>query len=155
MQYMIELIVREAMPSLAIRKTTAADHLPHEIGTAYAAIVTYLKELGVEQQKIGQPYVAYHNLDMQHLDVEMGFSTDKEYPGFGDIVTGKIPGGRFVTFLHKGPYKEMGHGYQAAQEWIAHHQLIPSGIVYEYYLNSPQEVPESELMTKVEFLLQG
>lgn len=30
----------------------------------------------------------------------------------------------------------------------------PTGVVYEYYYNSPDEIPESELLTKVEFLLK-
>ncbi len=30
----------------------------------------------------------------------------------------------------------------------------PTGVVYEYYYNSPGEIPESELLTKVEFLLK-
>lgn len=154
MQYVIELVERERMPSLSIRKTVAVDHLPHEIATSYATIAGYLQELGVEEYAQGMAYVAYYNMDMQHLEVEMGFITDKEYPGYGDINTESIPAGRYVTFIHKGSYKEMGHGYAAAQNWIKEHQLNASGIVYEYYFNSPQAVPESELMTKVEFLLQ-
>lgn len=30
----------------------------------------------------------------------------------------------------------------------------PTGVVYEYYYNSPQEVTESELLTEIEFLLK-
>jgi hypothetical protein len=31
---------------------------------------------------------------------------------------------------------------------------VPAGVVYEYYYNSPMEVPESELLTKIEFVLK-
>jgi len=153
MEYVIEMVERESLPALAIHKTVDVDHLPHVIGAAYEDIAGYLKELGIEESKLGQAFVAYHNLDMQHLDVDIGFITDQEYPGFGEMNCIQVPGGRWVAFIHKGPYKEMGKGYAAAQAWMKEHQIIPDGLVYEYYLNSPQFVSQSELMTKVEMLV--
>ncbi|MEA5031001.1 MAG: GyrI-like domain-containing protein [Sphaerochaeta sp.] len=153
MEYVIELVETERMPSLSIRKTVTADHLPHEIGSAYASITSYLADLGIKEP--GQPYIAYYNMDMQNLDVEMGFVTNAEYPGYGDINAETIPAGKWVSFIHKGPYKEMGHGYTAATRWMQEHGYHATGIVYEYYLNSLEAVPESELVTKVEFLLQA
>ncbi|WP_133299350.1 GyrI-like domain-containing protein [Sphaerochaeta halotolerans] len=50
-----------------------------------------------------------------------------------------------------GPYREMGHGYTVATQWMAEHGITPSGIVYEFYLNNPAQVPESELVTQVAF----
>lgn len=152
MEYLIELIETEEFPSLSIRKTTTADRLPLEIKEAYAVITSYVRDLGVENP--GRAYVAYHNMDMQNLDVEMGFATTSVFPGYGDINAETIPAGRKVSFLHKGPYREMGRGYSAANAWMKEHGYLPGKVVYEFYLNSPEAVPESELMTKVEFLLQ-
>lgn len=151
MDYTIEVIEREAMPALTIRKTVSADHLRHEIGSAYAAIASYLKELGVNDS--GRPFVAYFNMDMQHLEVEMGFVLSVDIPGYGDIIGEKIPAGNWVSFIHKGSYKEMGHGYAAATRWMKEHAIQPTGIVYEHYLNDPTVVPESELLTRVEFAI--
>lgn len=44
--------------------------------------------------------------------------------------------------------------YNALIEWMTSQGHIPTGVVYEFYLNSPMEVPESELLTKVVFLLK-
>ena len=150
MDYTIEQTTKEAMPALSIRKTVTADHLPQEIGAAYASIGAYLKELGVHE--IPKPYVAYYNMDMHNLEVEMGFALSVEYPGYGDINSEEIPAGTWVTFVHTGPYKEMGHGYTAATHWMAEHGITPTGVVYEFYLNDPAVVPESELQTLVAFL---
>jgi effector-binding domain-containing protein len=154
MEYVIEMVERESLPALVIRKTVDVNHLPHVIGSAYEGIAGYLRDLGIEESKLGLAFVAYHNLDMQNLDVEIGFITDQEYPGLGEMNPIQVPAGRWVSFFHKGPYKEMGKGYAAAQAWMREHQLVPTGLAYEYYLNSPQFVPESELMTKVEFLVE-
>lgn len=154
MEYVIELVERESIPALAIHKTVDVDHLPHVIASAYEDIAAYLKELGIDESKLGQAFVAYHNQDMQNLDVEIGFTTDQEYPGYGEVNSEMLPAGSWVSFIHKGPYKEMGKGYAAAQAWIKEHRLTPSGLVYEYYLNAPQAVSEHELMTKVELLVE-
>lgn len=48
----------------------------------------------------------------------------------------------------------MSAGYEAINHWLAEQKEEPTGVVYEYYYNSPAEVPETELMTKVLFLLK-
>lgn len=153
MENSIELVETKELPALSIRKTATASHLPQEIRAAYEVITAYLRDLGVSD--LGQAYTAYYNTDMQHLDVEMGFVTDKMYPGDdGDINAETIPAGKKVTFIHKGPYKDMGLSYIAATKWMQRHHYSPTGVVYEFYLNSPDSVPESELLTRVEFLIQ-
>jgi len=152
MEYDIEVIETEELPALSIRKTATASQLPQEIKAAYQIITTYLQDLGVKDA--GQAYIAYYNTNMKHLDVEMGFVTDKRYPGDdGDINAETIPAGKKVSFIHKGSYKEMGLGYIAATKWMQHNQHRPTGVVYEFYLNSPENVPEEDLRTRVEFLL--
>jgi len=153
MDYEIELVEKEAMPTLSIRKTVSADNLRHEIGSAYAAIASHMSELGASEP--GKPYVAYFNMDMEHLEVEMGFATDKEYPGFGDVSSAEVPGGQWVSIIHKGPYKEMGHAYTAAAQWMQEHGIEGHGSAYEHYLNDPAVVPESELLTKIEFFISS
>ncbi|HHU11874.1 MAG TPA: GyrI-like domain-containing protein, partial [Clostridiaceae bacterium] len=55
--------------------------------------------------------------------------------------------------FHKGSYRELSSLYDRMTSWLKERGLTPAGIVYEYYYNSPGEIPESELLTKVEFLL--
>ena len=56
--------------------------------------------------------------------------------------------------MYKGPYKDMESTYEALGKWMEAHGHIPTGVVYEFYYNSPTEVPESELLTEIEFLLK-
>jgi len=44
--------------------------------------------------------------------------------------------------------------YNAMTEWMNANGHTPTGVVYEFYLNSPMEVPESELLTKIVFLVK-
>ncbi len=57
--------------------------------------------------------------------------------------------GRAVSAMYKGPYSGMEAVYNEIFKWIGEKGYQPAGVYYEYYYNSPQEVPESELLTKI------
>jgi effector-binding domain-containing protein len=152
MSYQCELIDRSAQPTLAIRTRTAVQDLPQVVGQAYGAIMQYVGSLGV--QPCGAPYVAYHNMDMDDLDMEIGFPFAQELTGRGNIQAGEIPGGKAVACMHIGPYDQLGGAYEALQKWIEANKYAPTGVAYEFYLNDPQTTSPAELQTQVVFPLQ-
>ncbi|MFX1446179.1 MAG: AraC family transcriptional regulator, partial [Promethearchaeota archaeon] len=77
MDYKFKIKEIPSQPTLAVRTRTPVMNLPQEIGNAYKAIMEYLGELGVEP--VGMPFVIYYNLDMQDLDVEIGFPVPKQF----------------------------------------------------------------------------
>jgi len=143
----IELIDQKVQPVLSIRTKTTPEELPDLIGRSYHKIMDYLKELG--EEAVDAPFTAYYNLDMQYLDVEMGFPVAKPLPEKGEILAGEIPGGKVVSCMHKGPCKEMEKSYAEMAKWISDNGHEPTGVAYEYYYNSPEDVPESELLTRI------
>ena len=143
----IELRDEQAQPALSIRTTTRLELLPQVIGKSYQKIMAYLAELG--EQPAFAPFTAYYNLDMQNLDVEMGFPVTRPLPGKGDISAHELPAGKVVCSMYKGPYSGMTEPYNEMTRWIAEQGYTPAGVSYEYYFNSPQDVPESELLTKI------
>ncbi|HWQ88919.1 MAG TPA: GyrI-like domain-containing protein [Desulfitobacteriaceae bacterium] len=151
MENKIELIETAEQPVLSVRKVTSVTNLPQEIGSAYHIIMAYLGELG--EQPVDVPFTAYYNMDMENLEVEMGFPVSKKIAGRGEVISNVIPAGKKVTCLYKGPYKDMIPTYEALNKFIADNGYKPVGIVYEHYYNSPMEVPESDLLTKIVFLV--
>lgn len=143
----IELIEQETQTVLFIRTRTTFADMPKVIGESYAKIAQYLAGLG--EQPAGMPYAAYHNLDMQDMDVEMGFPVVKKMPGKGEIKPGEIPAGKYVTCLYKGAYAQAENAYNQIFNWMSENDRKPAGVYYEYYYNAPDEVPESELLTKI------
>lgn len=152
MDYKIELTEEVEQPVLSVRTVTAVGNLPQEMGKAFQAIIGYLQQKGL--QPSGPAFTAYYNMDMENLDVEMGFPVVKTIPGQGEIKAGVIPGGKQVSCLYKGPYQECGSAYDAINKWLQEKGQAPTGVVYEFYYNSPQEVPENELLTKIVFPLK-
>ena len=150
--YEIEVIETEAQPVLSIREITSVEDLPEEVGTAYQAILNHMNLMGEEPSDM--PFIAYYNMDMDNLDVEIGFPTSRELAGIHDIDVSEIPAGLKVVCMYQGPYNEMKPVYEAMNEWIEENEYEPTGVIYEFYYNSPEEVPESELLTKIMFLLE-
>jgi effector-binding domain-containing protein len=153
MSYQCEVTKRASQPTLNIRTRTAVEDLPRVLGQAYGSIAQYLGELG--EQPAGPPFVAYHNQDMQDLDIEIGFSVARQLPGRGDIQAGEIPGGKVATCLHIGPYSEIGPAYTALSQWMEEQGYEPTGVAYESYLNDPEQTPPEELRTQIAFPLKG
>lgn len=152
MNHDIELTIQPAQPVLSIRTRTSVGNLPQELGQAYGAIIQYLDEIG--EKPSGAAFAAYYNMDMENLDVEMGFVVAKPLDGKGPIKANEIPAGKQVSCIYKGPYQEMAPIYDAMSQWMTNNRLTPTGASYEFYYNSPMEVPESELLTKIMFPLK-
>jgi effector-binding domain-containing protein len=109
----------------------------------------YLNEIG--EKPFNVPFAAYYNFDMEDLDVEMGFPVPKPLAGKGEIKPGEIPAGKQASCFYRGPYSQMEPVYNAMMQWINENGHKPVGVSYEFYYNSPMDVPESELLTKIMF----
>ena len=139
-----------AQPVLFIRTHTAVENLPHVMGRAYDLLIKHITESGVAPS--GPPYACYYNMDMQNLDVEIGFPVAQELPAQDEMQMGEIPPGWYAACEYTGPYNQIGpEAYDTLTRFVADQGYTPSGVAYEYYLNDPNETPQEELKTKVVF----
>jgi effector-binding domain-containing protein len=151
MTYHCELLERPTQASLSIRTRTSVGDLPEVLAKAFGTIAGYLGEIGDEPA--GPPFTAYYNMDMQDLDVEIGFPVSNQLPGREEISAGEIPGGKYATCLYTGPYKDIEPAYTALSEWIKAQGYEATGAAYELYLNDPSQTPPEELQTQILFPL--
>jgi effector-binding domain-containing protein len=152
MSYGIELVETAVQPVLSIKTVTSVDQLPIVIGKAFEDIFRHLYEIG--EQAADMPFVAYYNLDMEALDIEIGVGVEHVLEGHEQISPGEVPAGKKVVGMYQGPYSGLSSIYDAMNQWMADQGIEPTGVVYEYYFNSPEEVSESELLTKVVYLVK-
>ncbi|MGI5965952.1 GyrI-like domain-containing protein [Anaerotruncus rubiinfantis] len=142
----VELFELREQPTLTIRATVPAQGLPELIAKSYARIGEYLAELGVGICDV--PFVIYYNMDVDALDVEIGFPVPSAQPGKGEIASSKIPAGKAASCIYRGPYAQIGPAYEDLEAWFAKQRCEPAGPFYEYYYNGPDS-PEDELLTRV------
>ena len=152
MSYECELSERPAQAALTIRTRTAVQDLPQLIGKAYSAIIQHLTQLG--QYPAGAPFAAYYNMDMQNLDIELGFPLAEPLPPGGDIMPVIYPAGDYASLLYVGPYDQCGPAYEELTHFIQEQGREPTGVAFEYYLNDPSEPPFEEPQTLIVFPLK-
>ena len=152
MDYKCEVKELPAQPVLSIRTKSAVQGLPQVLGVSLGAIAQYLGSLG--ENPTGAPFVAYYNMDMQNLDIEIGFPVSRPLAGQGNIQPNQIFGGKLATCLHVGPYSDIRPAYDALTQFIKEKGVEPTGVAYEFYLNDPQTVQPSELQTQIYFPLK-
>jgi effector-binding domain-containing protein len=130
-----------AQSTLVIRFRSAVQDLPAHFAKVYAEISAYLAELeGAEPQQV---FAAYHNMDMQNLDVEAGFTVAKPLPGKGEIRHGVIPSGVYAICHYTGAYSEMPAAWEELMEFTHARGYSPhSMIYYEWYLSDPEVEPQ-------------
>jgi effector-binding domain-containing protein len=125
--------------------------LPEIFGKTFADIAQYLA--AIKEEPVGSPYAAYYNMDMQNLDVEIGFPVSKPLPSKGEIQPGQIPAGKFAACLYTGPYGDIEPAYTALSAWIKEQGHVVTGVAYELYLNDPGHTPPQQLQTQILFPL--
>jgi effector-binding domain-containing protein len=142
MSYTCQFQNQPAQPVISVRLRTSVEHLPEQLGLWFGSLARHITALG--EEPAGAPFVAYFNMDMQDLDIEIGFPVAKELPGEDQIQPGHIPAGPVVSCLNIGPYDKMDAAYQAMAQ-----RIEATGTVYEFYFNAPDEVPAEELQTRI------
>ena len=147
-----ELLELQPQPTLNIRTRTPVSRLPNALGEAYKSIYEHLASIG--ELPFGAPYVAYYNMDMEDLDIEIGCPVARPLPARDTIKQGEIPGGRYGATTFTGPYHELSGAYEALTQWVQANKFDTTGTVYEIYLNDPGQVQPHELQTQLLFQLK-
>lgn len=152
MQYNCEFLKKPAQPVLSIRTRSAVENLPKVLGESYGKIMQYMGETG--ENPADAPFVAYYNMDMTDLDIEVGLPVSKPTAGRGEVKQSEIPAGKQVSCIYTGPYSKCEPAYNALTQWIAENGYEAAGTAYEFYLNDPVNTPEDQLATRIMFLLK-
>ncbi len=152
LSYACEIKDQPERPTLSIRTRAAMQDLPQLFGQTYGALMQYLSELGA--QPAGEPFAAYYNLDMQDLDVEIGFPVAKRLPDRDNIKSGALPAGKFASTMHIGPYDTVGPAYEALTQYVKANGYELTGVAYEFFFSGPETPPE-EIRTGIMFPLKA
>jgi effector-binding domain-containing protein len=127
--------------------------LPSVIPQLIGKVATYFKELGKQQTE--PPFVAYYNEDADNLDVQIGWITTERLAGKGEIVSGTIGGGKAVSVMYTGEYRNLWEAHDSAHKFIAAKSYGHAQQAYEIYIDDPASVPESQLKTQVVVMIKG
>jgi effector-binding domain-containing protein len=140
-------------PVLSVRTVIPVQDMPAALGKAFGEIFTHMGSMG--EQPAGMPFVAYYNMDMKALDIEIGFPASHPLPGKDSVQPSTIPAGLTATCEYTGPYEELSEAYNDLTAWVEENGYQPTGVVYEYYLNGPEDAEPSGYKTRIVFPLKA
>jgi effector-binding domain-containing protein len=153
-----ELEEQEAHPALTLRAKVLEKDLPEHVVKCFGIIKAYMSKHGAKLN--GYPYIAYYNINLDNLrgggtwDMEIGFPVSIILSGINEIKMSETQAAKTISCFYKGPYQGLGKAYSLLTEFIGENNLHFLNISYEYFYNSPENVPEDELLTKLVFLIK-
>ena len=146
----VEVVSRQAQPTVAVRTIVPMDQL--DVGALFGAalgrLFPYLGQHGLAPS--GAPYARYAEFGPERADVEIGVPLAEPPPGLpplaadDEIGATEQPGGELATYLHVGPYPDLGQAYQAIEAWFAESGRTPGGAPWESYAVGPDQVDRDE-----------
>jgi len=124
-----------------------------DMGDLIGEIVDWMIDQKVEMD--GPPYSVYYTspaeVAPEDMQYEMGVPFAGEAFEAGKVKMKTIPTQQVLSAMHKGPYNEVGLIYELLMNKVIEEGYQMIGAPVEIYFNSPVEVPESELLTEVQF----
>jgi RNA polymerase sigma-70 factor (ECF subfamily) len=109
------VIERAPQPYVSVPRTvtmatigSAADDIP--------GLFEWLAAHGTEPA--GAPFLKYNVIDMEReLQIEAGLPVTVPVPGDGRVQAGVLPGGRYASVTHVGPYDQLIPAVRRLLEW--------------------------------------
>lgn len=132
-----------------IHKNGSYIKIPETLGKIVGWLMS--QNMEIKMPIYGQYYNSPQEVSEDELDWEIGAAFIGELKGTDEIQIKIVPEHEVVAATFKGPYGEAASIYIALIEHATKEGYQIAGAVLESYLNSPEEVPESELLTEVQF----
>ncbi|MEA4823594.1 MAG: GyrI-like domain-containing protein [Clostridiaceae bacterium] len=90
----------------------------------------------------------FHNMDLEHLDVEVGYHLAQKVPCEGGVTCQSCPSRKIVTAIDMGLYEQQDATLMDLFGFIEANHLEMQGSICYYYVNEPDR-PESEYLTQM------
>lgn len=137
-------------PVLVIRERVPLERLPEVIPASIAEAHAHLEAVA---SFAGPPLIVCPFPDEDGMvELETCWPVSGEVPGAGRIEYAILPAATMLTYLHRGPYQELGSSYRAMQAVVDGEGLTVAGAPREIYLTSPVEVPDpADWLTEIQF----
>ncbi|MBC1583758.1 GyrI-like domain-containing protein [Listeria seeligeri] len=94
------------------------------------------------------PIVCFHNIELEALDVEIGYAVAQPIDSQGDIQSVSLPARIVAVTIDRGPYEEQDPTLESMMKWIPEHGFAAAGGIFYHYLNDENQKP-SEYLTEM------
>ncbi|WP_019178189.1 GyrI-like domain-containing protein [Methanomassiliicoccus luminyensis] len=143
----IEIVNTVAQPALSVRERVKVADMSAAIGRMFGEVAGCMQRNNV--QMAGPPFALYHSWSDQDVDMECGFPSAGPSSGEGNVKSLTLPAVKAAATVHVGPYGTIVETYTKVEKYVGEKGMELAPYMWEFYLNSPQEVPPEKLMTRI------
>lgn len=148
MGYQVEIKQVGPQPTVSIHTSVRAPERSTTLTEVLPQVWHYLRTRGI--QPAGPPFVRYHDISAERMDIEAGMPVAEPIEGEGRIQAGELPEGEAAVTWHIGPYDTITEAFQAIEAWARDHGREVAGAPWEVYWTDPGQVPNpAEWKTEV------
>lgn len=139
----------------SLREHVSMETIGDAIGNGFAELAHTLQAQGTAIS--GAPFIVYHDVIDEETDgdIEICIPVAGPVESAGRVEPKTLSGGAVASTIHRGPYREIPPAYHALSSWISQNGHSMTGPPREVYLNDPTEVSEEEILTEVDWPIDG
>jgi effector-binding domain-containing protein len=127
--------------------TTSTDKIGETMGEAIGAAFAGVGKAGATP--VGPVVCKYTAFSQDSVTYEVGVPVAAPFVGDGNVVAGEIGGCTAAVGMHVGPYDKLVETYGRMQTWLESQGKKPSAVMWESYLDDPDETDPSQLRTEI------
>ncbi|PSK98827.1 effector-binding domain-containing protein [Murinocardiopsis flavida] len=130
-----ELVTCEQTATAVVRGTVTMDGITEFFDRSFGALPPAIAAQGAAIT--GPAFGRYDGEPADTIDIEVGFTVDREIRPDGDVVPGSLPAGRAARLLHSGAFDGLDASWERLRAWIEGHGLTPATMRWECYVTEP------------------
>lgn len=127
--------------------TTPLHRIGETMGEAFGTVFAALAKAGVKPA--GPPMCKYLASSEDSVTYEAGVPVAEPFASEGKVTASQIGGRTAAVGLHVGPYDTLVETYSKLQSWLERQGRKPSTVMWESYLDDPDETEPSQLRTEI------
>lgn len=123
-----KIVTREPQPFAAIVLELEQPEISSKAPPLIADVIAWLNARGLRHS--GPPFFNYTSFKPGgRMVMQVGMPLAEPVTGAGNVTCGVLPGGRYVSVTHHGPYHELGTANMALMDWAKAKGIVLDGEV--------------------------
>ena len=112
-----KIVERGEQPYVAVKSVVTMKEIGVVAGKFLGEVFGWVAGHGLTPA--GAPFFKYDVIDMEReLEIEFGVPTAKLVEGDDGVLARVLPGGRYASLVHRGPYEQLYDANAALLDWI-------------------------------------
>lgn len=142
-------------PYLYVERSCNMDEIAAAMGSAFETVWAFMSRHGI--QPAGGALAVYYDYSPDPMTFRAGFTVAEPDLGAaeGEVLGDRTPEGRVVRGTHRGSYAGLQEAYGRMAAFVKAKGADFIAPTWEIYLNSPDQVPEDQLLTELYQAITG